>query len=192
MALAAYKRNIAKAVSGNLQLFVATAATASGSGASVTLTSGEISAFTPGTGLKFLEIQGDIDSVQFTSDGKHMVSGSIYENKMIVKMTVGKTDLKTLVDELAANIGAGLIFIRTDGNKKAFLSGYGTDLADTDRSYRSFEYKYDSGVSPTEDGKQMVELTFSSKMVGAELPFNATLSGTISAKTNTTLITYAS
>lgn len=185
MALTAYKRNIAKVVSGNLQLFLIKSPELNGIVFDI---DGNLGLFDIAYGN---EIQGDVDSVQFTSEGKSGINGTTFVHKMIVKMLIGKQELIDLQSDLNACIAEGVCFIRTDGNKNCFLSGYGaTDLDDTTpttdyRYYRSYETKYDSGIAPNEEGKQVVEMTFTANMISQEYRFNDTLTADILAKTYT-------
>lgn len=187
MALTAYKRNIAKAVSGNLQLFMVEKKSID----AVTFDiNGNIDRFDIIAGY---EIQGDVDNVQFTSEGKSGINGTTFVHKMIVKMLIGKQELIDLQSELNNVIDDGICFIRTDGNKNCFLSGYGaTDLDDTTpitdyRYYRSFETKYDSGIAPNEEGKQVVEMTFTANMISQEYRFDDALTSDILTKTYTNM-----
>lgn len=183
MALTAYKRNIAKAVSGNLQLFLIKKKDIN----TVTFdVNGNIDRFNI---IQGYEIQGDVDSVQFTSEGKSGINGTTFVHKMIVKMLIGKQYLIDLQAELNKVIADGICFIRTDANKNCFVSGFGlTDLNNTTpitdyRYYRSFETKYDSGTATNEDGKQVVEMTFTANMISNEYRFDDILTADILAKT---------
>ena len=183
MALTAYKRNIAKAVSGNLQLFLIKKKDID----TVTFdANGNIEDISIDAGY---EIQGDVDSVQFTSEGKSGINGTTFVHKMIVKMLIGKQELIDLQAELNNVIADGICFIRTDANKNCFVSGFGlADLNNTTpitdyRYYRSFETKYDSGTAPNEEGKQVVEMTFTANMISNEYRFDSILSAWLVEKT---------
>lgn len=183
MALTAYKRNIAKVVSGNLQLFLIKSPELNEIGFDI---DGNLTLFNIAYGN---EIQGDVDSVQFTSEGKSGINGTTFVHKMIVKMLIGKQELIDLQSDLNACIAEGVCFIRTDGNKNCFLSGYGaTDLDDTTpitdyRYYRSFETKYDSGTAPNEEGKQVVEMTFTANMISNEYRLDSILTNKVLLQT---------
>ena len=189
MALAAYSRFKNKSIPGNCKLFYGLTTSPS----AVTLTSGEISTFTSAAST-FYEIKADVDGIKFENSGKLNKSGSVFEGKLTVKLTVASQVLaNTLIANLYSIIGQGISLIYTDNNKNSFLFGHNANdvLLEKDRDIMSFDYSFDSGETPGEEGKQLITLVFTAKTLSTPIPFNSTIGGTISGGT-ASFITYAS
>lgn len=186
MPISSYSRFKNKSIPGNCQLFfgLTTSPTV------VTLTSGEITTFTSASNT-FYEIKGDVDGIKFENTGKVNKAGSVFEGKLTVKLTVSSQLLaNTLIANLYSIIGQGISLIFTDNNKNSYLFGHNANdtLLEKDRDIMSFDYSFDSGETPGEDGKQLITLVFTAKTLSVPIPFNSTIGGTISGRTATFIL----
>jgi hypothetical protein len=183
-AIAVFQRACAKNVGGNATLFW----TEMASMTSFSVTSGEISAVTPNAAARFMEAQGDIDSIMRKETGEGMGNNIKYLHRLEVKFQKPSKELNTLRNALADASPCGILAIVQDNNGKCWLMGWNQ----TDLKLRGLRLKQDvieSGAKPSDEANQcMIALETESGYVC--LPFDATLSAAILGKTATAFITF--
>ena len=176
MALAKYARTCGKNIPGNKRsIYLAPI----GNITSVTETSNEISAVTMEGVTKFLEVQGEIDSVQYTSEGTFSTSGAETQN-LIVGLGLNSTELELLKTELVSAIACGLAAIWVDGNGKAWLAGVSvTTKEGLDRPFNTLTTNFDSGLLPTDTDAAKYTITLTRLSGYGPVEFDGTLTTAI-------------
>jgi hypothetical protein len=183
MAIAAYTKACAKNVGGCTALFLADVANV----ASVTITSGEITAISMNSTLKFHEADADIDSIVRTEEGTGNGNNISYAHKVAAKFAKPSKSLNTLRTSLADGSPCGILAIVADGNGVAWLVGYSA-AEGFKRPLRLEKDSLNTGGSPADEG-QNVSIELGAVNGYPAVPFDATNSGTIIGGT-ATFITY--
>lgn len=184
MSIAVYTRACAKNVSGNSAVYTTEAANLS----TITITAGEISAMTMGTGLTFHQLQANIDGVGRTEEGAGSRNNISYTHQVQMFFNKPSTELNTLRDSLTAASSCGILAIVQDANGESWLAGYNA----TDGTERALYVQQDnlnSGLEAGEEDAQAVDIILESISGYIDLPFDDTLKATISGGT-ATFITY--
>ena len=185
MAIAVFARTCQKNIGGNATLFW----TEMASMTSFTVTAGEISAVTPNAAARFMEAQGDIDTIIRKETGEGTGNNIKYTHQVQTKFQRPSTTLNTLRDSLAAASPCGILAIVQDNNGKCWLVGWNQ----TDLKLRGLRLKGDvieSGAKPGDEANQCT-ITLETESGYICLPFDAATTAAILAKTATTYITYA-
>lgn len=179
MAIAAYSKTCAKNTAGNYHKVFFNSIDAM---QSTTITSGEISAITAGgTGEKFQNYVGEIDSVQFKSEGN---GGQNYFTTQTLTMKFAKKT-KTLlaaIEQLVELVSCGIVAIHVDGNGTAWLDGYDSSAVDpTARPFNKMKVSFDSGLKPSDAEMNAVTIELTRESEWENTPFDSTLSAAILA-----------
>jgi len=185
MAIASYSKACSKNVGGNSAVYLTEASNI----ASVTVTSGEISALTMDTGKTFQEVQADLDTVVHTQEGAGSQNNIAYTHRVEMRFGKPSTELNTLRDSLADASPCGILAIVSDGNGESWLVGYNA----TDGANRALYLATDSlnsGAEPAEEDSQAITVALECQSGYLSLPFDDTLKATITGGT-ATFITYA-
>jgi hypothetical protein len=178
MSITNYVKGCTKIIAGNdNKLFLLPVANMD----TLAITANEITAIAlEATADGFSIIEADLDSVGYTSTGV-AARGFFSEQSLVMQFSKKSTTLMTLVDELRANAGCGIIAIRRDGAGNYFLSGYAAvDEMAGNRPYDSVQADFNSGASieETEEGNMYI-VTLSRKSATEEYLLDSILSGTI-------------
>ena len=185
-AIAVFNRTCAKNVGGNATLFW----TEMASMTSFTVTAGEISAVTPNATARFMEAQGDIDTIVRKETGEGVGNNIKYVHRLEVKFQKPSTALNTLRNSLADASPCGILAIVQDNNGKCWLMGWNQ----TDLKLRGLRLKQDSiesGAKPSDEANQCT-IALETETGYVCLPFDAALTAAILGKTATAFITYGS
>lgn len=180
MAISEYIKTCAKNVPGNrLTVYLNEISYAS----SLTVSNGEITALTVATaGVatgKFVRVQADIDSVNFTNEG---AGQSNYNETQTLEMMFGKktASLVDLKDDLADAVACGIMAIRVDNNGQAWLSGWNeATKGGKERPYNRLETNFTSGAAPTDEDGAKMTIRLIRQAGNDELPFAAALNASI-------------
>jgi len=178
MALAVYNSSTSKSSGGNQLLAITEIANI----ASITLTTGEVSTMTMGSGLTFKKIGIEQDSLQRTHGGQGSKNNIGFVHQIKYSLSDPNVDLETHADALADASPAGMAAIVLDGNSQAWLIGY-NDTEFGNRPMRLVNDDFDSGLEPIGDDIQNNDFTLECKSSRRALPFNTVNSGTIAAGT---------
>ena len=178
MAISEYIKTCAKNVPGNrLTVYLKEISYAN----SLTVSNGEITALTISNGAtgKFVRVQADIDSANFTIEG---AGQSNYSETQTLEMMFGKktANLVDLKDDLIDAVACGVMAIRVDNNGQAWLSGWNeATKGGKERPFNRIEANFTSGAAPTDEdgGKYTIRLI---RQAGYdELPFATALNASI-------------
>jgi hypothetical protein len=108
---------------------------------------GEVEAITMGSGKKFAELNADLHSVIYTSEGQGS-TGYFSNQSLIAKFSKKTTTLEKTINELVDGVVCGLVAIRVDNNRNAWLSGMSADLQEgKSLPWDSIEDNFTSGES---------------------------------------------
>ena len=116
----------------------------------------------------FSKIEGDLDSVQFTSDGTFKTSGG-YNQGLLLGVSKPRLEVSKFVDELRDSISCGVVAAYWDNNGNGWL--YGANSASKEgleRPINEMDVKLDTGKLITDEDAQRVEITL--KRLGGYLP----------------------
>jgi len=187
-AIAVFNRTCSKNVGGNATVFW----TEMASMTSFTVTGGEISAVTPNATARFMEAQGDIDTIIRKETGEGVGNNIKYVHRLEVKFQKPSTTLNTLRNSLADASPCGILAIVQDNNGKFWLMGWNQ----TDLKLRGLRLKNDtieSGAKPSDDANQCT-IALETESGYVCLPFDATLTTAILTKAAgaTAFITFGS
>lgn len=183
-AIAVFQRTCAKNVGGNATIFW----TEMASMTSFTVTTGEVSAVTPNGAARFMEAQGDIDSIVRKETGEGVGNNIKYIHRVEVKFQKPSKDLNTLRNSLADASPCGILAIVQDNNGKCWLVGWNQ----TDLKLRGLRLKQDvieSGAKPSDEANQCT-IALETETGYVALPFDSTLTAAILGKTATAFITF--
>jgi len=180
MAIANYTRTCAKNTPGNTSLFF----TEKDNITSVTVTSGEISAVTMGTGLTFHEVQVRKHTIrrkqeETGNDGNI----SIKHTLECVFIGLGK-DLITLKTAIYNALACGLVAVIKDANDQSWLSGWNDTTYGVD-AYSTINATEDSGVKASDDEMGTYTLIIEAESGYNDLPFDTTQNAAIKGETAT-------
>lgn len=178
MALAAYTKTCGKNVSGNFhKVFLTEVANLT----SVTLTDLEISAVTMNGSTYFQMLVGEIDSVQFKSEGNG--GPNYFETQTLtIKFAKASKEVNAVIEAITDAVTCGIVAIRVDGNGKAWMSGHDYNAVDKKaRPYNQVKVTYDSGLKPSDAEGNIVTVELTRESEWDELPFTDTVSGYIAA-----------
>jgi hypothetical protein len=171
MAIAKYPKTCATNVAGNSMVGFANV----GDIDAITIASGEITAITAATDFK--EYDAELDSIQYTWEAKAGASGWV-TNKLICNFGKLTNTLITAIEAIEAQVACGVQACWLDNNGTGWLGGYSEDEEDT-RSMRIAESTFDSGKKPSDEDMQQVILTLTWESKTRALPFDSTISGTL-------------
>ena len=169
MALAKFAKTCAKNTPGNSKVFLAQVADVT----SITVSSGEVSAVTMGSSLKFGQFGADTDTIQYTHEGKGGTTYAMTYN-LIMKFSKKTKTLVAAVDTLRAAIPCGIVAVRQDANGQCFLSGW-NDIDKGGRPYNTLTDSFDSGTKPDDEGANSYTVTLTGMSGYDEIPFDSAL-----------------
>lgn len=153
---------------------------------SITATGGEVSAITMNATALFIPVEADLDTVGFESSGTAN-RGFFSEQTLSMNFSNKSPELITLIEELRATAGCGIVAIRKNGNGDYFISGIApVEEMGGNRPYLSIETNFNSGAS-IEDSEEGNMYTVSlSRMSGTEeYILDSTLAASIDSGTAT-------
>lgn len=168
MAIATYARACSKNVSGNSQIWLSEAPNIS----SITITSGEATAFTMVSTNKFMEVQAEIDSIIRTEEGTGTGSNISYLHKIEMKFSKLATGLNTLRNSLADSSPCGMVAVTKDGNGTYWLTGWNA----TDLGNRGLELRTDninSGGTPSDEEGGINSLSLETTSGYVDIPLSS-------------------
>jgi hypothetical protein len=120
------------------------------------------------TRTKFIRVNADLDSVQFTSDAQFKTAGG-YEQALTFRVSKPRIALVNFINEIRDSLSCGLTAIYVDNNNQAWLYGAnGATKEGLDRPINAAEIKYDTGVLMTDEDTQAYTVTL--KRLGGFLP----------------------
>lgn len=182
MPIAKYLKTCGKNVPGNRQVvFLKEIDSVS----SVTETNSKISAVTMSGSDKFVRVQADIDTVQFTAEGNFATSGGQTQN-LIMGFGGRSTELETLVGSLIDGVPCGFAAIWVDGNGKCWLGGVTTAAKEgRERPFNKLATSFDSGLTITDENSAKYTLTLTRTSGYPVTEFDETLSAAILGGTAT-------
>ena len=141
MAIATYARTCSKNIPGNGQIWLAEASNIT----SITITSGEVAAFTMEGVTKFLECQPTIDTLVRSEEGTGTGSNISYVHKIDMTFSKLASGLVTFRDSLADASPCGIVAVTLDSNGTYWLTGWNA----TDLGNRGLELRADNSTSGT-------------------------------------------
>jgi hypothetical protein len=176
MGIAVYTKPCAKNVPGISKVLW----TEIGNIATVTITSGEITAITMDTGKKFHEHNCEIDSVELKMEGE---SSTVSFQTNSVEMGFAKLSKELITMKTALTDGAacGLASVAKDGNGSWFLIGY-NDTEKADRPLNKIKHNFTSGKKLSDTAGNMFTITVSGESGYDIVPFNTTLNTALTAE----------
>lgn len=144
MSLSNYLRKCTKTVAGNYdKVYLAKIGDIDG----LTFDADEVNGITMETGKHFVEVQADLDSVQFTAEDE-ATRGFFSNQELIMVFSQKSKELVALKDEISDAVTCGLVAIRIDGNNKGWLSGIApVAKMVSNRPYLRMSANFDSGQS---------------------------------------------
>lgn len=172
MAIATYSKVCGKNVAGNSRAFIAEMSGIT----SITVTAGEITAVTATTAFK--EAQADQDSVIRTEVATGTRTNISYVHRVEMKFQKPNLELNTFRNSLADASPCGMAAIVQDSNGECWLVGWN----ETDTTARGLFLPQDdtnSGAAVSDDDAQNVTIALETVTGYLDLPFDATLTGTI-------------
>lgn len=184
-ALAVYAQPCSKTAGGNNLLAITEVSNITG----ITVTTGEVSAITLGTGLTFKKIAVEQDTLQRTHAGVGSKNNIGYTHQIKYSLSNPDVDLETHANALADASPCGIAAIVLDGNNQAWLVGY-NDEDYGNRPLRLLNDDFDSGLEPIGDGVQNNDFTLQCISRMRALPLDSTLSEAIADGTSA-LITWS-
>jgi hypothetical protein len=180
MSIAIYTKTCSKNVTGNSQLWVAEAPNIT----SITITGGEVAAFTMDSGKKFLEAQVDIDKLTRAEEGTGTGTNVSYLHKIEMVFSRLALGLNTYVDSLADASPCGMVTVTKDSNGTYWLTGWN----ENDLGNRGLELRTDtttSGAAPTDEDAGSSVVTLEALSGYKDLPLSsAGITSFIAAKTD--------
>ena len=171
MAIANYTRVCAKNVPGNSRLFF----TEKDNISSVTVTSGEVSAITMGTGLTFHEFKSDQKSIRRKQTESNIQGNLVVTHQVEAKFKGLSVDLNDSRDELHDALACGLVVIVVDANGVGWLIGW-SDTQFGDEALDTIEAEDDSGISAADSEMGKYSLTIKGVSGYLDIPFDSTAS----------------
>jgi hypothetical protein len=140
-----------------------------------TVSNGEITALTGSA--TYHKCVPDIDEIDHTEKIENTPNGSKVTQTLTVKVTNLTTIVAVYIQALLDASPCGMVAIYLDANNKAWLLGWNeSDLSNRPLRFKTNDKK--TGKAPGEDGNNTM-FVLESIMTKPALPFNATLSGTI-------------
>lgn len=183
-AIAAFSRTCGKNVTGNSAVYF----TEKDNVATVTVTTGEVSAVTMESGKTFHQADVDLDTLIRTQEGEGTGNNVKYTHRIEMKFSNLDVNLNTFRDAIVEASACGIIAIVTDGNGTSWMVGFN----ESDQFARPLRLVQDSDTSGAEPGEEDAGLsTIALECMSGylDLPFDSTLGDTISGGT-ATIITY--
>jgi hypothetical protein len=182
MALANYIPTTCKTVPGNRnKLYVAPASAVT----AMAETTGEISTFTA-TNDAFKIVKADFDSVVYTHEGTFKTVGAYTQNLAMRLTNASPKALNALMDELTPLVACGLAAIWIDGNGNCLFAGVSIATKEGDsRPFNQLASSYNSGATLTDENTQADTVTLTRVSAVRPIPFDATISATITGGTAT-------
>lgn len=177
-AIAAFSRTCGKNVTGNSSVYF----TEKDNVATVTVTSGEISAVTMESGKTFLQADVDLDTLIRTQEGEGTANNVKYTHRIEMKFSNLDANLNTFRDSIAEASACGIIAIVTDGNATSWMVGFN----DTDQFARPLRLVQDSdssGAEPGEEDSGLTTIALECQSGYLDLPFDSTAGATITGGT---------
>lgn len=172
MAIATYTKVCEKNVAGNARVFIASVSGIT----SVTVVAGEITAITATTAFK--ESQADIDSLIRTEVATGTRTNISYVHRVEMKFQGPDLALNVFRDSLADASPCGMAAIVQDSNGECWLVGWNENDT-TARGLFLAQDDTNSGALPSDDDAQNVTVALETLSGYLDLPFDATLTGTI-------------
>jgi len=165
MAIATFARTCSKNIPGNSQIWFAEAPNIT----SITITAGEVTAFTMDSGKKFLEHQPKIDTLVRTQEGVGTGSNISYLHKIALKFAKLATGVNTMRNALSDASPCGIVAVTKDSNGTYWLTGWNA----TDLGNRGLELRQDndsSGAAIDDEEGGMADMVLECKSGYLDLP----------------------
>jgi len=146
---------------------------------SVTEVADEISAVTMVSTKKFIRVEADIKSVQYTAEGTFKTTGGETQN-LAFKFSKPTKATEAFLNTLKDGVACGLVAIYVDGNRipKAFgISGVAKE--GKANMIHELSTNYDSGLIASDEGTQAYTITLTRLGYFGPIPFDTANTGTI-------------